>query len=177
MLGWNPGVPFEWWGWAVEPAASTRFNSRSISASTRTVLPFLCLHRSLVLSFPNNIISLWSLLDPGKLKRLCYQQGIKFPFFFRDLECGVFLKKKTKQQNTQWGKHSGKLVFFMCRPNSSLPFNNWNAIRKIQLWFIRALLWRSVSQGVGKEVALHQFIGLQWMCNLQLLSGCFLVFS
>lgn len=96
-----------------------QFNSCNISASSRTLLPVLCLYRSLVLSFPNNIISLWSLPDSGKLKPLCHQQGIKFPFFIRDLK--HFFFKKTNPTNTQWGKHSGKLTFFMCRPDTSLP--------------------------------------------------------
>lgn len=103
--------------------------------------------------------------------RVAYQISI---FHYR---LRIWVLKKNPNNNIQWGKHSRKLVFFMHRSSQPFPFNNWNAISKIQLWLIWTLLWRSVSQGLGKETALHQLAEVRWMHNLQLLSGHFLVFS
>lgn len=172
-VGLKPKSLLSGWVGPWSPQLLPRFNSWNISASSRTLLPVLCLYRSLVLSFPNNIVYSWSLPDPGKLKQLCQQQGIKFSFFIRGLK---HFKKKTTTQPSG-GNILGNWCFSCAGQTQAFPFNNWNAIRKIHLWLIQALLWCSVSRGLGKETAPHQLAGLWWMYNLQLLSGCFLVFS
>lgn len=101
--------------------------------------------------------------------------GYQISIFHYRLRIWVF---KTTQTTTSNEENSlGSWCFLCIGQSQPFPFNNWNAISKIQLWLIWTLLWRSVSQGLGKETALHQLAEVWWMHNLQLLSGHFLVFS